>query len=765
MNTLQALFTVVLNMSITASYVAVGVISLRLLLKKSPKVFSYVLWSAVLFRLICPVSIPSGFSLLGLMNPSAGMDYIPKNIGTMRSPAIHTGMNSVDGAINASLPAATGFASVNPMQVWMFLLSFVWLLGILALLLYSVFSYVNVKRRLATATLVFGNVYETDRIGTAFVCGFFNPRIYIPMGIGKEDLSTILAHEQTHIRRRDYLIKPLAFLALCIHWFNPLVWISFSLMSRDMEMSCDESVLKKLGGEAKGSYSGSLLTLSVRSKGPLSANPLAFGENHVKARIKNVLHYKKPSFWILSTAAVLAIIAAVCLITNPIAAKQFEQTTQAQNLLRYKTEYVGDNSKVGGILVELPVGDALQRNGFALGTATRPYSITVNLNGKDEDVAFYKNKSNQTLFERNAIILFSLISNVDHVNFDLLGEAGHFVLQYTREWANDSMGQDVRKYAVNPEAFEDFLNTITSKLTKVTEAEEVAQTSAAPVDSKNTPTTEAISALVEENLAAIESSPKESSNPQDYIDMHREAYENIVKYGGEEALMYMLAQFEANKADGLRGHIMMKLCKEFLGARNNVTDASLSPQQWYAALSIRQEVKLPDYTYDGSDLVGKLVYATETANYSNPERGFTVVAPKIFKSVEEGDRFKVFVTTFSITYKLYGNVLSEEGGSVVPAAITYRKNSAGDYVLEKYEQAKDGSYNAPSIREFCTLPISGKVIRGLANEILSNDGKDLHTLQLENLLKHLKANGLTNIIQYSSTGEVLFIMSAPELKP
>ncbi|MFY9378161.1 MAG: M56 family metallopeptidase, partial [Peptococcia bacterium] len=314
MSLLKDLFITVVNMSITASCVAIGVILVRLLLKKAPKIFSYILWAPVLFRLVCPFSFNSEFSFFNLINLNAkqgsgAYEFVPQNIGLMQMPAIQSSIGGLDGAVNASLPEAVPAASVNPMEIWMTVFSLIWVFCVIALFIYSIISYVKIKRKLQTATRVDGNVFETDAIGTAFVCGFIRPKIYVPANIGDANLSYILEHERTHIRRKDYLIKPLAFLALILHWFNPLMWLCFALMSRDMEMSCDESVLHRLGDSAKGGYSNSLLLLSVKRKGILAANPLAFGENHVKDRIKNVLNFKKPAFWVIVVA-----VAVVCAV-------------------------------------------------------------------------------------------------------------------------------------------------------------------------------------------------------------------------------------------------------------------------------------------------------------------------------------------------------------------------------------------------------------------------------------------------------------------
>ena len=307
---LQGMFITILNMSITASYVAICLILVRIILRKAPKIFSYALWSVVLFRLICPLTFFTDFSFFGLLNMNSLnngglLEYVPNDIGFIQTPTVQSGIDNLDSAVNTYLPQATPIASANPMQIWLDLLSFIWIAGIVILLFYSILSYIKIKRKLLTATLVNDNVYESDRIGTAFVCGFIHPKIYLPVGVREANLSYILEHERTHIRRKDYLIKPVAFFALILHWFNPLMWLSFALMSRDMEMSCDESVLQKMSYDAKCGYSNSLLTLSVKSNGLFASNPLAFGESHVKARIKNVLNYKKPVFWVVIASVII----------------------------------------------------------------------------------------------------------------------------------------------------------------------------------------------------------------------------------------------------------------------------------------------------------------------------------------------------------------------------------------------------------------------------------------------------------------------------
>ncbi len=310
---MSKLFLSVLNMSLTSSYVILCVILVRLLLKKAPKVVSYALWGVVAFRLILPFSFESMFSL---MPRNMNAAPIPLDIIYEQSPQINSGIEVVDTFVNDSLPALATGASVNPLQIYMEIVAYVWVLGITALLVYSLVSIVILKRQLKSAQLIGGNIFEAKSLKTPFVFGFVKPRIYLPAGLNDTERRHILIHEQTHINRKDHIIKILAFLILSIHWFNPLVWIAFMLMSEDMELSCDEKVLKEMNEDIKKPYASSLLSLAA-GRHILNGNPLAFGEGNVKSRIKNVLSYKKPSSWIIISAVIVAVVISIGLLTNP----------------------------------------------------------------------------------------------------------------------------------------------------------------------------------------------------------------------------------------------------------------------------------------------------------------------------------------------------------------------------------------------------------------------------------------------------------------
>ena len=305
------IFLQILNMSFTASIVISCVLVVRILLRKAPKVFSYALWSVVLFRLVCPFSFESIFSLLPTKaNP------ISQDIAYMQIPRIDTGIMSVNQSINVILPAATPQASVNPLQIWVFIGSQLWLLGVAALLGYSLVTLLRLKKRLQDASPYQDNVFTSSKIDTAFVMGIFRPKIYLPSSLKDNEQKYILLHEQTHIRRFDHIIKLVSFLVLCLHWFNPLVWIAFFLSGKDMEMSCDEAVIKRLGNNVKKDYSASLLTLATGRR-IVGGTPLAFGEGDTKGRIKNVLNYNKPAVWLVFVAIIAVAFVVIGFTTNP----------------------------------------------------------------------------------------------------------------------------------------------------------------------------------------------------------------------------------------------------------------------------------------------------------------------------------------------------------------------------------------------------------------------------------------------------------------
>ena len=311
---MSELFLQLLNMSITAGWVVLGVVVLRLCFRRAPKWITVLLWGLVAVRLLLPFSIESALSLL----PSG--ETVPHEILQAEKPAIQSGIPSVNAVVNPFLQdsfAPTPGNSVNPMQVVTEIAAWAWVVGVAGMMLYFFVSFFLLKRKLREAVLVKENVWACDGVDTPFLFGVFRPRIYLPSFLAEEDAAFVIAHEKAHLKRKDHLWKPLGFLLLAVYWFHPLLWVGYILLCKDIELACDEKVLRELGEQSKKPYSNALINCSASRKW-ISACPLAFGENGVKARVKSALHYKKPTLWILIGAILVTSFAAVWFLTDPL---------------------------------------------------------------------------------------------------------------------------------------------------------------------------------------------------------------------------------------------------------------------------------------------------------------------------------------------------------------------------------------------------------------------------------------------------------------
>ena len=311
---LDTLFLQIFDMSKIASLVILAVLLVRLCLKRAPKVFSYALWAIVLFRLLCPVIIEAPVSLIPETESTEAQqmnDVLPDfdfETFSDREANNYEKQQVQPGDVQVLISH-----SAEPI-VW---LSFLWFCGIAVLLIYSTVSLLRLKRSLVGALCLRDNIYLADHINSPFVMGLIRPKIYLPSSLPEKERDYIILHEQHHIRRGDHIIKLLSFAALCLHWFNPLVWIAFILSGKDMEMSCDEAVLKKLGGEIRADYSASLISLATGRR-IIAGAPLAFGEGDTEGRVKNIAKWKKPAVWVIVTAVIVCVVLTVCLITNPM---------------------------------------------------------------------------------------------------------------------------------------------------------------------------------------------------------------------------------------------------------------------------------------------------------------------------------------------------------------------------------------------------------------------------------------------------------------
>lgn len=308
-----AIFIKLLNMSVVAGWLILAIAAIRPLLKKAPKALMCALWALVALRLILPFSLESTLSLI----PSA--QTVSPDIIDSQQPSIHSGIPAINSAINPVLSssfAPDSAAGGNPLGIWTFAAAVIWLAGMAAMLVYAAISYLRLRRKVREAIPLRDNVRLCDHIKTPFILGVIRPHIYLPSDMDEADTSYVIAHENAHLKRRDHLWKPLGFLLLAVYWFNPLVWLAYIFLCRDMELACDERVIKGMGLAGKKAYSQALLSCSMPRR-MIAACPLAFGEVGVKERIKTVLNYKKPTFWVIVVAVAACAVVGVCFLTNP----------------------------------------------------------------------------------------------------------------------------------------------------------------------------------------------------------------------------------------------------------------------------------------------------------------------------------------------------------------------------------------------------------------------------------------------------------------
>lgn len=359
-------FLKILNMSISASWIILIVLVLRLLLKEAPKWINVLLWGIVAVRLICPFTIESAMSLMPSVDilPPALIDTLQNttnttqditntsqttigtsqditdplqnNLGTPTVDETHPQINnSHTPVIQEATATSAKDESINYLQLFTSIFSKLWIIGVALMLTYSIISYIRIKKKINTAVLLRNNIYQSEAVVSPFVLGIIQPKIYLPFNVSEQNITPIIAHEQAHIKRKDYLWKPIGFLLLTLHWFNPLVWLGYILLCRDIELACDEKAIKEMTIAQRADYSQALLTCSVNRR-MITACPIAFGEVNVKNRIKTVLNYKKPTFWIILVAIIASVIVAICFLTNPVSKQK--NTDNKKTITENETE-------------------------------------------------------------------------------------------------------------------------------------------------------------------------------------------------------------------------------------------------------------------------------------------------------------------------------------------------------------------------------------------------------------------------------------------
>ena len=440
---MSELFLAVINMSISASWIVLAVFVLRLLLKKAPKWIAVLLWAVVALRLICPFTVESALSLI----PSA--QTVSPGIMTDTYPQIHTGIpvfnNSVNPIIGETFSPNPG-DSINPLQVWIPVMSMIWMVGMGALGLYGIISYFRLKRKVGTAVLLRDRVYQSERVASPFVLGVFRPKIYLPFAMEESDIPHVLSHEEAHISRKDHWWKPLGFAILALHWFNPLMWLSYALLCRDIELACDEKVVRNLDIEGRADYSQALLHCAV-GRPMILACPVAFGEVGVKDRIKSVLSYKKPAFWVLLLGIIASIVLAICFLTNPTPGTLGTLENLEFNSLSEEVENTGHVWVSDGISYHRvgAISEDLLRDLVELKTSKEEVSLD-----RSED----RDKS-------HTIILRSKSQARISPNYYIGGINIHFNSDFTFVWIDDGIKPTLSYRIIEPKKAEEVYNSIT----------------------------------------------------------------------------------------------------------------------------------------------------------------------------------------------------------------------------------------------------------------------------------------------------------------
>ena len=691
---MEMIFLKILNMSYTAAWVILFILIARLLLKRAPKRFSYLLWSVPLVRLLCPFGIESVLSLLPT-NPAP----IPSNIIYAQTPQIATGIYSINNAVNPILQHAaptTPYASVNPIQIWLAIGTLIWFVGIAMLLISGIVSLIRLRRKLRVSMPLRDNIWLADHIQTPFVIGFFRPKIYLPASLSERERAYIILHEQTHLKRGDHIVKLFSFLTLCVHWFNPLVWVAFMLSSKDMEMSCDERVMEQTGADIRHDYSASLLTLATGRR-IIAGTPLAFGEGNTKGRIKNVLHYKKPAFWISLVAVVAVIALAVGLLTNP---RQIDNSSVKQ-LFEARTEYVGNNSAVGNLLGLLDFPADVTYDHFALQTAVKPYGVEVFFRVSPEAKAAYDTGSleNMMPFRKNACILLALIKNADTVTFTLRDKTEHTAgWKFSRDELESIVGADLWEESKTTARLEQLLTRIDTHLKRAyTTIERFGGVYAfdqslylSPLSSQYPVgttgqlyqiDTNGITIIDEKTGKALESHSGEYTEP---TAITADAWNKLFLVGTPVDISGYTKRIQYQLADKYRVYQMDD--EIWLGTL--AKDGTL----W----SLYRLIPRMDRT----NLDACVSSAILNFNADGRQSGeFQTEAHTTLKTVEQGDTTTVYAMALAVKLGYSDGKISETGGSHMPVAITFFKSKSGEYTMTGYWTPEDGSYYAPSIRE------------------------------------------------------------------
>lgn len=612
---MQNIFTFVLNMSITSCYVILAVIIIRLFLIKAPKKYSYFLWSVVGFRLAIPVSFQSVFSLFSLapfdvstaQNNTAGtMDYIPVNIDPNAvSTNVNVGMANVNTIINDALYNASVNSDINITECFINIFSYIWIIGVAVIILYGIISYCVMRRNLSNAVWQKYNIYESDKVSSPFILGLISPKIYIPFGLDEKTYSYVIQHEKCHISRGDNYVKAIAFVLAAVHWFNPLCWLAFYLMSKDMETSCDETVLSK-NKNIKKEYSEALLSFALESRGH-RISPLCFSENSIKSRIKNILSFKKPKMAVSIAVFILCLAVIVGCAANPVAKQTIVYPTNisaegenesaqgnassvsASNEVNAEQEQA-INEFIGKTVNEREREkfDNQQKYLFENYFDTSYYlfeMINGDMNGEDTDryVTAYIYVVSESLIEKNNLLVeYFSDSHPCAVVIDIRG--GEFVCENyvtPSQYEDDKQFADLYFTADAESEYNDFSADIASSITSLKQ-----QIYASVISDYNLDADKYIKTAFE-NIDIY--GPLQSSNPNDYIDTDSDEYQCLINCSAY-TMKYIYTQFLKGGQTDIFGSFYRIIMDDIIGGEALKVYADTGQDYFDAFLKHNQEL-------------------------------------------------------------------------------------------------------------------------------------------------------------------------------
>lgn len=573
---LDLFFLQMVNMSYTASFVILFILLARIALRKAPKVFSYALWSVALFRLVCPWSFESGFSLLAVGRSTTEQIAVPPAVQAWTTISSSLPLSTEPDFLLSTAQAPLAEPLLNQ------LFTSFWLAGIAALFIYSVVSLLRLRRQLKGAVHEGENIYHAAHLSTPFVLGLIRPKIYLPESLSADERTYILRHEQIHIRRFDHVIKVISFFVLCLHWFNPLVWLAFFVSGRDMEMSCDEAVIGQLGNEIKKPYSSSLLSLST-GRSVVSTTPLAFSEGDTRSRIQNVLHYKKPAFWVIAVGLFLVIAVSIGLAANPktitpppIDGESLENVeimnAKGQNtghglegLFASPSQFTGQQEKAISQAILSYYGGS-----NPLGSSTEPADIICESHvtfaqGSDGPSENNEKPGPVTIY---TMVLYQKYRYVDDGLKEVGGSHGPAAITFD---IDESGNYILAEYWV-PRDGSYYVSDIKEKFPAGSPTDLAMDTQKFILEQKQDCYAQAIAhknldtrPIIEKNFEILMSSPQHSSNPGDYIREHELNYRELTYYG-DYTLRYVFSEFLSGKQTGIKGHVMSIVMTDLIGS-------------------------------------------------------------------------------------------------------------------------------------------------------------------------------------------------------